>query len=440
MAEPWLELLRTIDDVPVPAGLKQDIARRRLSVESHRGATGSSSSRARRAGATVAVIGVAAAVLVLLALAAHSRRNHAPAPATDPWSRYTGEWSKLPSPPQGRTGAALVWTGHELLSLGGAVPGVGPAARDGYAFDPRTGSWSHLPPAPGAGRTDARAFWTGREVLLVGGAGDAGQTPHLLVAFDPSTRSWRAIPDPPPALARDAASVWTGRSLIMWGGGRPGSSTNRTGAAYTPTTGRWHLIARAPIGLNSATAVWTGSQVIVFGALLDHDNTAATRTALGATYDPGSDTWQRIRPSALAPQATSAAWLGERLFAWDYTGHSQQYTPATGRWSAAGPTPFGPGECQPQTVATRVGLFAFFCGRAATVSPSQGRWVPVSGGLTSPTLDVGVQRLARYQMASLAAAGAVVAIAATGIVNDHGTPCFGCRGAQVSYWLYRPYA
>ena len=48
MAEPWLELVQTIQDVPAPAELRQEILRRRALRQSD--ATGSRRQRATRLG------------------------------------------------------------------------------------------------------------------------------------------------------------------------------------------------------------------------------------------------------------------------------------------------------------------------------------------------------------------------------------------------------
>ena len=77
-------------------------------------------------------------------------------------------------------------------------------------------------------------------------------------------------------------------------------------------------------------------------------------------------------------------------------------------------------------------MFAWFCGKAATVGPRAGSWALASGGVTAPTVHYGGIRLKQFQTASLAPAGAVIALAATGVVVNHGGPCFGCRGSPVS--------
>jgi len=76
-------------------------------------------------------------------------------------------------------------------------------------------------------------------------------------------------------FARDFhTAVWTGSEMIVWGGLGNGAVLN-TGGRYNPSTDSWTAtgITNAPGARAVATAVWTGSQMIVSGA----DLTAATR-------------------------------------------------------------------------------------------------------------------------------------------------------------------
>ena len=82
-------------------------------------------------------------------------------------------------------------------------------------------------------------------------------------------------------------------------------------------------------------------------------------------------------------------------------------------------------------------MFAWFCGKAATVGAHPGTWTTVSGGVTTPTIRVYHRHVPRYETASLAPAGSMVAIAATGVVVKHGSACFGCKRSPVTYWAYR---
>jgi hypothetical protein len=52
-------------------------------------------------------------------------------------------------------------------------------------------------------------------------------------------------------------------------------------------------------------------------------------------------------------------------------------------------------------------------------------------------VQYGGNRLKQYQTASLAPAGSVIALAATGVVVKDGSPCFGCKRSPVTYWAYR---
>src|SRR5439155_9235995 len=61
-------------------------------------------------------------------------------------------------------------------------------------------------------------------------------------------------------------AVWTGSEMIVWGGGNASSDFN-TGGRYNPTTDSWTATStiNAPAARDSHTAVWTGSEMIVWG-------------------------------------------------------------------------------------------------------------------------------------------------------------------------------
>ena len=89
------------------------------------------------------------------------------APAAQDRGGYQfGGWSVLPASDfDGREGAAVVWTGEQLIVWGGEIPGSqsGPL---GGMLDPGTGVWVSMPPAPIEPPIDATALWTGTEVLF----------------------------------------------------------------------------------------------------------------------------------------------------------------------------------------------------------------------------------------------------------------------------------
>ena len=61
-------------------------------------------------------------------------------------------------------------------------------------------------------------------------------------------------------------ALWTGSEMIVWGGDNYASVFN-DGGRYNPATGSWAAVttAGAPAARFSHTAVWTGSEMIVFG-------------------------------------------------------------------------------------------------------------------------------------------------------------------------------
>ena len=61
-------------------------------------------------------------------------------------------------------------------------------------------------------------------------------------------------------------AVWTGSEMIVWGGVDFSGYLN-TGSRYNPTTDSWTATstASAPAGREIHTAVWTGSEMIIWG-------------------------------------------------------------------------------------------------------------------------------------------------------------------------------
>ena len=69
--------------------------------------------------------------------------------------------------------------------------------------------------------------------------------------------------------------------MIVWGGNQEGSLYPLDGARYDPGTDTWKTMARtnSPSGINSHKAVWTGSEMIVWGG-----HTSNYLTTIGIYY------------------------------------------------------------------------------------------------------------------------------------------------------------
>jgi hypothetical protein len=365
-----------------------------------------------------------------------------PPQAIEIWSRYPTGWTELPAPPVRRDGDAWVWAGSELLVAGGCdlpITDRCPETRRLLAFDPAVGSWRIRPPSL-APMADADPVWTGEEAIFLETYGEAG--PIHGQAYDPSSADWRRIARAPIDRAYGVVLVWTGSELIVWGGGGRDDDRTKQGAAYDPISDSWRRIADAPIGLNLASGAWTGREMIVFGSLLSRANRAPTPTAVGAAYDPATDTWRELPPSALSPQATSAVLLGDQLVAWDYEVHSQVYDPGEDRWSAPLQMPLAFSECYPDSEVVGGYLLAWFCGHAALYDQAIEDWQRIddSGPLAETIYSQAYRREVEvWRFADLVAAGPVVVMPMQGItLSNRGIACYGCKGSPESFWVYRP--
>ena len=218
-----------------------------------------------------------------------------PAPTTTAGSaRQSGHWQAIDAGPLAtRSEPRAVWTGNEVVVVGGLLTDQYQALADGAAFDPARGSWRRIPDRPAPGRILV-AVWTGEEVVTFATDGLGLETLTTGFAFNPATNRWRPVPLPPsPAVPQEAA--WTGTRLLVWQP-RAGSP----GALYDPAMDRWEPLPRntVPGALSAANAVWTGTELAVEGSISpDHGGPAEPRLFL---FDPARATW-RVSHALPAP-------------------------------------------------------------------------------------------------------------------------------------------
>ena len=85
--------------------------------------------------------------------------------------------------------------------------------------------------------------------------------------YNPSTDSWTATSTTNAPSGRYLhTAVWTGSEMIVWGGVMVTDDLN-TGGRYNPSTDTWTATSttNAPSARDDHTAVWTGSEMIVWG-------------------------------------------------------------------------------------------------------------------------------------------------------------------------------
>jgi N-acetylneuraminic acid mutarotase len=260
-------------------------------------------------------------------------------PDTDTWTAMSS--LNAPSP---RSGHTAIWTGMEMIIWGGQAPGAGYVwLNDGARYNPATDTWKALSvsDAPEA-RSGHSAVWTGAQMLVWGGrnGGFFPDYPQAGGIYDPDTDSWRAMTaDNAPSGRAGQTAVWTGTQLLVWGG-TSDTFFSGSGGRYDPQTDTWTAIStlNAPVPRSGHTAVWTGTEMIVWGGYDD-----AQYHATGARYDPLTDTWAATTLTAapLARWGHSAIWSGNEMIIWGgytanldslYPRSGSRYLPGTDTW------------------------------------------------------------------------------------------------------------
>jgi N-acetylneuraminic acid mutarotase len=169
-----------------------------------------------------------------------------------------------------------------------------------------------------------------REPTVTGGA--AHVLPSISIEVDPCDNAWTPTALPSTGRAGHSA-VWTGSEMIVWGGAVGFGVVSNTGGRYTPSTNSWAATGtvNAPSVRSTQTAVWTGSEMIVWGGAGDPDAYLNT----GGRYNPATDSWTATNTSN-APHARishTAVWTGREMIVW---GGYYQEPPATDHYVSTG--------------------------------------------------------------------------------------------------------
>ena len=227
----------------------------------------------------------------------------------------TNLWGETDSTnaPAARSDHTAVWTGSEMIIWGGDNDVSFLGLNTGARYNPSTDTWTatSLINAPAA-RSDHTAVWTGTEMIIWGGEGNTG------ARYNPSTDTWTATSlTNAPADRHSHTAVWTGSEMIIWGGsGNPGSLNS--GARYHPSTDTWTALSltNAPEARSDHTAVWTGTEMTIWGGATGGATPSLLNT--GARYNPSTDTWSTTsltsRPDGRSNH--TAVWTGTEMIIW----------------------------------------------------------------------------------------------------------------------------
>ncbi len=150
--------------------------------------------------------------------------------------------------------------------------------------------------------------------------------------------SWQSVGSTgsPPHARSNHTAIWTGSEMIIWGGD-DGIGYVYSGSIYDPATSSWTAMTNTdhPLGRFGHTAVWTGSKMVVWGG------DRGTPTDTGGRYDPTTGTWQSTATSG-APSArffhTAVANNSNAMTIWggwngsSYLGDGFRYNVSSNSW------------------------------------------------------------------------------------------------------------
>ena len=215
--------------------------------------------------------------------------------------------------------------------------------------------------------------------------------PEIADAGDPPcTDQWgaRTATNNAPSGRYSHTAVWTGSEMIVWGGADNSANVLNTGGRYNPGTNSWTATSttNAP-GRVFHTAVWTGSDMIVWGG---QDETYA-RVNTGGRYNPRTDSWTATSTSS-APRGRiwhTAVWSGSEMIVWGgYDGSNSntggRYDPRTDTWTATSTTNAPTGRRNHTAVWTGSemivwgGISGFASNTGGRYNPSTNTWIPTS--------------------------------------------------------------
>lgn len=297
-------------------------------------------------------------------------------------------WLPMASGVVHRSQHTAVWTGNEMIVWGGV--GV-PNLNSGDRYNPTTNSWTPIPVVAStpAGRDLHTAVWTGKEMIIWGGYGISGPL-NDGGSFDPTTNVWTPtrIDSRTPQARYLHTAVWTGHDMFIWGGSPFLGPKFSSGGLYDPRRDSWSVTlndATTPTGREGHTAVWTGSEVIVWGGY------PAASMHTGGRYNPGTDTWTPTSFQTLGPRGRmdhTAVWTGSEMIVWggrDLSSRTQsggRYNPATDTWTST--------KIEGATASARSGHTAVWTGTEMIVWGGTSDTAPgyaTGGGRYNPLTD-----------------------------------------------------
>jgi hypothetical protein len=186
----------------------------------------------------------------------------------------------------------------------------------GARYDPESDSW--MATTTSSGTPTARGFhtavWTGSEMIVWGGWEGSSRL-DTGGRYDPETDSWKPTTTLGVPLPRSShTAVWTGALMFVWGG-----SNLNTGGTYDPQRDLWSFTSvgpGVPAQRSRHTAVWTGTEIIVWGGAT---SVAGPTMNSGGRYDLATESWTATSTGPGVPagrEIHTAVWTGTEMIVW----------------------------------------------------------------------------------------------------------------------------
>ena len=131
-----------------------------------------------------------------------------------------------------------------------------------------------------------------------------------------------AVGAPSPRISHSA--VWTGSEMIVWGGRDSDNNQLNDGYSYNPETDTWTVLPKVPSsfrGRELHTAVWTGQEMVIWGG---HDGDKTLND--GAVFDPKDQSWRVLvsKDKGAARYMHTAVWTGQEMLIFGGKGSDQK--------------------------------------------------------------------------------------------------------------------
>jgi N-acetylneuraminic acid mutarotase len=185
-------------------------------------------------------------------------------------------------------------------------------------------------------------------------------------------------------------AVWTGSEMIVWGGSPDGGISGlNNGGRYNPTANTWTVVSASgsPAARYEHSAVWTGSEMVVWGGSPD----SFSYLNDGGRYNPVANTWTNLTTigAPVARRGHKAVWTGTEMIVWGGNNSSSlnsggRYNPTLNAWTAVS-TSGAPTARSFHTAVWTGSEMIVWGGNAGVNFNDGGRYNPAGNGWTALT-------------------------------------------------------